>query len=297
MRVSSNTFSQNLLGHLQGLTSRLGSLQEQTSTGQRIARPEDDPIAVGRVMDLRESKSTLAQYERNAARAANINNTSIAGIRGLIDLSDRAREIAVLGKDLLGPDAAAAYAAELDQMIEQSIQTANTKFAGESVFGGTIGREDPFMPTRDGDGRIIAIGSLGLSDGASFQIGEQAELSPFTSSEENQQIGVFIDRLISLRNALESGTDDAVRTAGDNLGGSEEDLLVTLSGLGAVQMRIEVESARNNTVYGELDTEISRQTDVDLAESLVELSRVETAYQAALQSSARVMSMSLFDYL
>jgi flagellar hook-associated protein 3 FlgL len=62
-------------------------------------------------------------------------------------------------------------------------------------------------------------------------------------------------------------------------------------------MRIEVESARNNTVYGELDAEISRQADVDLAESLVELSRVETAYQAALQSSARVMSLSLFDYL
>jgi len=46
-----------------------------------------------------------------------------------------------------------------------------------------------------------------------------------------------------------------------------------------------------------MDTEISRQADVDLAESLVELGRVETAYQAALQSSARVMNMSLFDYI
>ena len=49
------------------------------------------------------------------------------------------------------------------------------------------------------------------------------------------------------------------------LGKSEDDLLVTLSSLGAVQMRIEVESARNSTMYGELDTEISRQVDVDLA--------------------------------
>jgi flagellin-like hook-associated protein FlgL len=50
-------------------------------------------------------------------------------------------------------------------------------------------------------------------------------------------------------------------------------------------------------MYGELDTEISRQVDVDLAESLVELGRVETAYQAALQSSARILNLSLFDYL
>ncbi len=297
MRVSSNSFPNNLVDQLQGLSNRLGNLQGQTATGQRITRPEDDPVAVNRVMDLRESKSSLAQYERNAGRASNINNTSIAGVRGLIDLSDRAREISVLGKDLLGQDAAYAYAAELDQMIEQSVQTANSKYAGESVFGGTIGPDDPFEPTRDGEGRIMAIGNHGIPERASFQIGEGTKLSPFTTREENDNIAIFIDNLITLRNALEGGTDDDVRMAGENLGDSEENLLVMLSGLGATQMRIEVESARNTTVYGELDAEISRQADVDLAETLVELGQVETAYQAALQSSARVMSMSLFDYL
>ncbi|RKX34998.1 MAG: hypothetical protein DRP71_05250 [Verrucomicrobia bacterium] len=297
MRVTSNTFPQNLIDHLQRLNSRMGSLQDQTSTGQRITRPEDDPIAVARVMDLRENKSLLAQFEKNANRAANINTTAIAGVRSLIDLSDRAGEIAVLGKDLLGQDAANAYAAELDQMIEQAVQNANTKFAGEAVFGGSIGAEDPFLPTRDGEGRIIAITNTGMLEGASFQISEGTELSPFPSGEENDGMAIFIDRLISLRNAFETGSDAAVRMAGGNLGKSEDDLLVMLSGLGAIQMRIEVESARNATMYGDLDTEISRQVDVDLAESLVELGRVETAYQAALQSSARVLNLSLFDYL
>ena len=78
---------------------------------------------------------------------------------------------------------------------------------------------------------------------------------------------------------------------------TEDDLLVMLSSLGAVQMRIEVESSRNSTMYGELDTEISRQVDVDLAESLVELGRVETAYQAALNSTAKIMNLSLVDFL
>jgi flagellar hook-associated protein 3 FlgL len=296
MRVTTNTFPQNLIDHLQGLSSRMGSLQDQTSTGQRITRPEDDPIAVARVMDLREGKSFLAQYEKNANRAANINNTAIAGFRGLIDLSDRAGEIAVLGKDLLGQDAANAYAAELDQMIEQALQNANSKYAGESVFGGSIGTEDPFGYQR-ADGKAISATTRGTNESPSFQISEGTELSPFTSKEENIRIGRFLSRLIALRNAFETGTDDAVRTAGKNLGKSEDDLLVTLSSLGAVQMRIEVESARNSTMYGELDTEISRQVDVDLAESLVELGRVQTAYQAALQSSARILNLSLFDYL
>jgi flagellar hook-associated protein 3 FlgL len=297
MRVTSSTFPQNLIVNLQGLAGQMANLQEQTATGQRITRPEDDPVAVARVMDLRESKSLLAQYEKNANRAANINNTAIAGVRNQIDLSDRAGEIAVLGKDLLGQDAANAYAAELNQMIEQAVQNANTKYAGEAIFGGTVGADDPFVPTRDSQGRIIAITNTGMLEGATFQISEGTELSPFPTGEENDEFAIFIDRLITLRNAFETGSDAAVRTAGRHLGRSEDDLLIMLSGLGAIQMRIEVESARNSTMYSDLDTEISRQVDVDLAESLVELGRVETAYQAALQSSARIMNLSLFDYL
>ena len=107
-------------------------------------------------------------------------------------------------------------------------------------------------------------------------------------------LGAFVAQypLVKPRLAVTNRTKALTR-----LKANEDDLLIMLSGLGAVQMRIEVESARNATIYGDLDTEISRQVDVDLAESLVELGRVETAYQAALQSSARIMNLSLFDYL
>jgi flagellin-like hook-associated protein FlgL len=42
---------------------------------------------------------------------------------------------------------------------------------------------------------------------------------------------------------------------------------------------------------------ISREGDADMADTIVRLNEVQYAYQAALQSGAKIMNSSLMDYL
>jgi flagellar hook-associated protein 3 FlgL len=42
---------------------------------------------------------------------------------------------------------------------------------------------------------------------------------------------------------------------------------------------------------------ISSEADVDLPTTVVKLSQTQTAYQAALASAAKIMSISLLDYI
>jgi flagellar hook-associated protein 3 FlgL len=44
-------------------------------------------------------------------------------------------------------------------------------------------------------------------------------------------------------------------------------------------------------------SQISSQTDADLSQTLTEFSQAQTAYQAALQSGATVLQLSLLNYL
>ena len=46
-----------------------------------------------------------------------------------------------------------------------------------------------------------------------------------------------------------------------------------------------------------LQTQVSQLTGADLAQTLTNLSQTQTAYQAALQSGAKIMGLSLMDYL
>ena len=67
MRVTSNTFSNRLLDQLGDLATRQAKLQAQAATGQRVQLPEDDPVAMRRVLELQAEASSLNQYSDNIA--------------------------------------------------------------------------------------------------------------------------------------------------------------------------------------------------------------------------------------
>ena len=297
MRIPTNEFSSTLISQLQNLTGRQATLQNQIATGQRITDPSDDPAAIGRVLRLQGEKREIQQFARNNDRALNVSQSSFSAIEQLKEASDRAGEIAVLGVGTSGADALAAYAKEADQMIEQALQTANTKYSGEHLFGGTKSDTAPFAATRDASGRITSIAYNGAAAGAEIRISEGATLSPFTTGPENQKFADFMNNLVSLRDALETGTGAAVQAVRPAMETSENDLLVTLSGIGAKQTRLEAAQAQNESFFVELDRLTATETDVDIPSTVVKLSEAQTAYQAALQSGSKILGMSLLDYI
>ncbi len=60
---------------------------------------------------------------------------------------------------------------------------------------------------------------------------------------------------------------------------------------------METQVASLNNQEFALSGTISREGDADLAETVVRLNEVQYAYQAALQSRAKMMDRSLMDYL
>ena len=297
MRIPTNSFSAALVSQLQGLTGKQAMLQNEIATGQRITNPSDDPAAIARVLRFQGEKREIQQFARNHDRAMNVSQSSFAAIKQLKESSDRAGEIAVLGVGTSGTEALAAYAKEADQMIEQALQTANIKYSGEHLFGGTKSDAVPFTATRDAAGKITAITYNGAAAGAEIRISEGAKLSPFTSGSENQKLADFMNNLVSLRNALETGTGTAVQTTRPSLEASENDLLITLSGIGAKQTRLEADRVQNESRFEELDRLSATETDADLPSTVVQLTQAQTSYQAALQSGSKILSMSLLDYI
>jgi flagellar hook-associated protein 3 FlgL len=130
-----------------------------------------------------------------------------------------------------------------------------------------------------------------------IQLSETASLSPLTSGATNQAVGGFINDLVALRDALEAGDSTALSTVQADLIASEDMLVSALAEHGAVQMRIEVNRAQQvasvETVFGL----ISSETTADLPQTIVRLNQSQTAYQAALQSAANIMQISLLDYI
>ena len=292
MRVTSNSYSDNLIFRLQQVGTRMATLQEQATTGQRVIDPSDDPAAAGRVLNCQ-----ILQYYRNAQRAGDIINATTAEVRNMMSASSRANEIVALSTDLTGDEALTAYGTEVNQLLEQALVNANARFNDEPLFGGTTANTSPFTATRDADGNIISIAYDGSPTTAEFQVADNSRISPYMSTGSNQEIAGFLNNLVSLRDALNSGDATTVKAQSTALQGSEDNLINMISGQGALQQRIEAEISQNSTRYTDLAEQISREADADLSQTVVELTQVQNAYQAALMSAGQVLNKSLLDYL
>ena len=307
MRVTDNTYPETLLSHLHRINSQMNTLREQAATGQRITRVSEDSAASNRILDMQEEKGKIAQFSKNAARAQNINSTTISQLQNFIDISDRVNELAVLANDLQGPEGLKAYAAELDALIQHAARGANSKYNGEYIFGGTASGSEPFTVNEGADGKVqdpdgagagLAVNYVGASEGPEFHLSESGKFSPFTDGATNQKLGDFINRMVALRDAMESGEANAVTDAiREGLQSSEDDLIFSLSRQGSVQLRIEFDVNLNEQRFTDLEENISAEADVDLSQTILRLTQIQSAYQATLQSAGRVLNSSLMDYI
>ena len=310
MRVTANTFPNSLLDQLNQLTVRQNRFQQQAATGQKVTLPEDDPVAMRRILDLQAEGKTVGQYQRNIGRHQELGTATYAVIKSLKKVSDRASELAVRADSLKSPEELRIMGKEVSELIKGAVQQANAKNRGDYLLAGTKSDQPPFVLTTDTDGNVTSVTYQGNASLAESEIAEgvtvtaQAAGANTTGSgprgliTDNRFGADFFNHLIALQNNLNAG-DTAAIAATDRaaLAQDEENLLIHVGNNGAIQSRLEAARAIATTRGQTLEQLVSNEADADLAQTLVKLNQTQTAYQAALQSGARILNTSLLDYI
>jgi flagellar hook-associated protein 3 FlgL len=297
MRITDYTVATNIVGQIQQLSSQQAKLQTQVSTGQRIFQPEDDPAAVGRVLNLQTEQRDIAQFQNNAARALQISQATYSGLQSVKTVSDRASQIGTLGTGDLNSSQYQAYATEVNQLIEQTLQAANSKNGNDYLFAGTAVDTAPYVAARDAQGNVTGITYAGNTSQLSVPISQNSSIAPNSSGATNTNLRDFLNQLVSLRDALNAGDSAAVTTAQTGLNSSEDHLVSALAETGGIQARIQANQTEQTNRATDIQKLVSDETSADLPSTIVKLQQTQTAYQAALQSAVNIMHTSLLDYL
>ena len=286
-----------MIGQLQKLTSQQAVLENQISTGQNVTSPSDNPRVMGNVLNIESQKQQLIQYSANNNLATQISQNVDSSVTALQGLSTQAGSIAASTSGTTAASTNTANAAVVNQLIEQALQTLNSQVNGAYLFGGTNSSTPPFTATRDASGDITGVTYNGVADAPSFQISQGATISPYTNGATNQHLGDFVNNLVTLRDALSNQDATAVNAAEPALQTSEDNLIQTIGESGAIQTRLEAESTMNQARFTSLAGVESQDTSTDIATATVKLTQAQTAYQAALECSAKIMSISLMNYI
>ena len=297
MRVPTHAATTTVTNQIAELSARQTKLQDQVASGQRVKLPGDDPAAIGRLLTLGAENRRVVQFERNSDVALEHSQATYSHLSSLKDLTVRAGELALLGTGTLGTDATTAYAAEVDQLIEQAVRVGNGRLRDDYLFAGTAVDTAPIVVTRGTDNKVAAASYAGNGDMRSVALTEQSRLDIGTTGATNVSISDFINTLVTLRDALTSGDRPALDTAIVGVEDAEDAIVEAIGSSGAAEMRINVSRQQLSSRGDEIERLISAEADADLPSTIVKLSQASTAYEAALASASRILNMSILDYL
>lgn len=124
--------------------------EEQISTGKRVLKPSDDPIAATNILKLNQELAQLEQYRNNISIAENNVQLEEVVLESVIDLMARMKEISVNAANTatLTPSDYNALAAEVDSRLDELMNLMNTQNStGTYIFSGFQGDTKPFERT------------------------------------------------------------------------------------------------------------------------------------------------------
>ncbi|SNC75031.1 flagellar hook-associated protein 3 FlgL [Marinobacter sp. es.048] len=180
IRISSQQIFSGGINRLQELNTSLNSTQQQISTGQRVNKPSDDPVAAARILKLDQELSRVETYQRNVDLADNRLKQEENALASSIDVIQRIRELTVqAGNGSLSANDRRSISSELEERLGQLANIANTRDAsGEYIFSGFQGSVKAFE--QDPSGSWIYQGDEGqrvleIDDGVTVPISDNGK--------------------------------------------------------------------------------------------------------------------------
>lgn len=147
MRISTANSYDNTVSTLARRQAELAAQQERLSTGKRVLRASDDPVAAT-LSETAQNRLSRVQADQRALEASRSSlQQAESGLAESGDLLQRVRELIVTaGNGTFGPSEREDIAKQLEGLREQLIGVANRKDnAGRTLYGGLGGASTPFI--------------------------------------------------------------------------------------------------------------------------------------------------------
>ncbi|HEU4658588.1 MAG TPA: flagellin [Capillimicrobium sp.] len=262
LRINHNVQAINTHRQLSGTSAQISKAMERLSSGYRINRASDDAAGLGISEKMRGQIRGLAQAERNMQDAISLVQTAEANLDEVHSMLQRMRELAVQYKN-----------GTMSAMNQSAIQSEILQLASEID---RIGSQAQFN----------GITFLAVNGTVTFQVG----------ANDGQVITVAT---ISLNGKLPANYFDLSQAqAISNIDAAIDAISATRGAFGAVQNRLEHSVNASKAYQENLVAAESRIRDVDMAEQMIEFTKLQVLQQAgtsmlaqANQSTQGVLSL------
>jgi flagellar hook-associated protein 3 FlgL len=287
MRVANRSIFESIKYNLGNISEELNKANEIATTGKRINTLSDDPVGLTQSLNIRSTLASIEQMGRNISYGNSWLMASESALTRVEDILTDTKALSVqMASATTGADQRKAAAEAVQNNLEEIVSLANTDVAGNYIFSGSKTDTSPFEQdgTYNGDNTAFAIK---ISKNTTIDIG----------SDGQAVFGTVFSTLADLQDALQDNDVSGIQDAMDKLDTHFNDITGKISDIGAKMNRMEIKDKIFQDLNFSNMERLSKIEDADVAEAVMNVSAAGLTYQAALASSAKVMTLTLVDYL
>lgn len=295
MRVTNNMLVMNFMNDYNNNLERMQKDQNMLSSGKRVNKPSDDPVAVAASLRIKTDISRNDAYTKNVDDATSWLDLTDSALGQLGDLLQRTRELAVQGSNgTLTQNDMQKIADEIGQLKAQMIQVGNTQYNGRYIFAGFKTTTQPFTDASNsysGDSGAIQfeVGAGGSKIAVNVTGDRVFDVSGGSSN--------LLNMMDNLKTALESGDNQTVSNMLSDIDKQMENVLAIRADVGAKSNRIDLTKNRLQSDNYNFTSLLSKNEDADIAQVITNLNMDQNVYRASLAAGARIIQPSLIDFL
>jgi flagellar hook-associated protein 3 FlgL len=300
-RVTSAMVAGTTLADINNSLSAMQRSESELASGKSIQQPSDNPYGASRAIELQSAIKGLDGYASSAQDGISWTQTASSALSNINEVGQRVRELLVQASNGVNSSGdREAIAKEVDQLTETVKNDANTQYAGQYVFAGTLTGTAPYQsgPADEYGGNGEAI-TRSIGPGASLRI--NTDISTVLGSGQGAGDGKLLDTLRTISENLRAGTPAALEALGGedlkNISANLSQLNTLQAGVGASTNQMQVAVNRVQDLQSTAAEALSNTQDADLAKVSINYSSEQAAYNAALRAGASIVQTSLLEFL
>ena len=289
MRVTANMIQTQILQSMSAAQEQFFITQRQISTTKEVSSSSDDPTRYDRSARFRTLRARSDQFLINIEDGMSWGTATTTSLSQIHDLLSKIQTDGLNARNDINAETRAITGSAIDSLLEELVSLGNSDFGGKKIFGGTITEGiAPF--TFDGS----AVTYNGNTSKINRKIGEDTKMPINVTGDEF--LSAFA-AVINLRDGLNADDDTAIDAALEEVAAAMTEVLTVTARAGSTQRRLELTRDNLQVAKINLESYISQAEDVDLAEAILRFNSQELGFRAALESSTRIQSITILDYL
>ncbi|AXN31178.1 flagellar hook-associated protein FlgL [Vibrio coralliilyticus] len=296
MRISDTQFSQMMLQSLQINNAGLGQVMQQMSTGERLTKLSDDPMASVQLLNLEREGSAITQYKTNISNVKTALSNQEVQLDSVNESLKKMNELVLWGANgTLTDSDRTGIISELESLRSSVVSSFNAQDEeGRYLFSGT--KTDTAALSNASGSYVIQ----GNSDKRVVTVAKGVTMESNMTAQEILDLGGNnvlndLDALIAEFQSPTPAFRTTVESTLSSIEATSNNVLAAMTEMGGRHNNLDLMDSAHGENKLFVDKVSSDLSALDYGEASVRLSNYMAALQATQASYVKINDLNLFD--